>query len=198
MGALNAYRGVLSNSALVRLLSGEFISGIGDWLYLVALLVVVYQESNDPLLLGIVGAAAIRLGRYEDAEAAARRHLALPPSAFGDPASHAAREQVHLAHALAAQGKDAEAAQVLAPALGDYQDRKQAGATGTSFRLDYAEALYVSTLIQAPDPAGRAARRQALDAAAAELSTASAEVRQLREARELARWIAEARSAPAT
>jgi hypothetical protein len=105
---------------------------------------------------------------------------------------------VHLAHALAAQGKDWDAAQVLAPALGYYQDKKQAGATGTSFRLDYAEALYVSALIQALDPAGRAARRQALDAAAAELSTASAEVRQLREARELARWIAEARSAPAT
>jgi MFS family permease len=43
----------------VRLLSGEFISGIGDWLYLVALLVVVYQESSDPLLLGVVGAARI-------------------------------------------------------------------------------------------------------------------------------------------
>jgi MFS family permease len=43
----------------VRLLTGEFISGIGDWLYLVALLVVVYQESSDPLLLGIVGAARI-------------------------------------------------------------------------------------------------------------------------------------------
>jgi MFS family permease len=59
IGALNAYRGVLSNSALVRLLAGEFISGIGDWLYLVALLVVVYQESSDPVLLGVVGAARI-------------------------------------------------------------------------------------------------------------------------------------------
>jgi MFS family permease len=35
------------------------VSGIGDWLYLVALLVVVYQDSSDPLLLGIVGAARI-------------------------------------------------------------------------------------------------------------------------------------------
>ena len=35
------------------------MSGIGDWLYLVALLVVVYQESDDPVLLGIVGAARI-------------------------------------------------------------------------------------------------------------------------------------------
>lgn len=43
----------------MRLLAGEFISGIGDWLYLVALLVVVYQESSDPLLLGVVGAARV-------------------------------------------------------------------------------------------------------------------------------------------
>ena len=39
--------------------TGEFISGIGDWLYLVAILVVVYAESNSPVLLGIVGAARI-------------------------------------------------------------------------------------------------------------------------------------------
>ena len=43
----------------MRLFAGEFISGIGDWLYLVALLVIVYNESNDPLILGIVGAARI-------------------------------------------------------------------------------------------------------------------------------------------
>ena len=47
------------NPALARLLTGEFISGIGDWLYLVAILVVVYAESQSPLLLGIVGAARI-------------------------------------------------------------------------------------------------------------------------------------------
>jgi MFS family permease len=47
------------NPALRRLLAGEFISGIGDWLYLVAILVVVYSESSSPVLLGIVGAARI-------------------------------------------------------------------------------------------------------------------------------------------
>ena len=47
------------NRALARLLAGEFISGIGDWLYLVAVLVVVYAESRSPVLLGIVGAARI-------------------------------------------------------------------------------------------------------------------------------------------
>ncbi len=47
------------NRPLARLLVGEFISGIGDWLYLVAVLVVVYAESNSAVLLGIVGAARI-------------------------------------------------------------------------------------------------------------------------------------------
>ncbi len=59
MSVLQAYRGLLSNGPLARLLGGEFISSIGDWLYLVALLIVVYDTSNDPVLLGIVGAARI-------------------------------------------------------------------------------------------------------------------------------------------
>ena len=59
MSVLRAYRGLLSNGPLVRLLSGEFVSSIGDWLYLVALLIVVYETSADPLLLGLVGAARI-------------------------------------------------------------------------------------------------------------------------------------------
>jgi MFS family permease len=59
VSVLRAYRGLLSNRPLVRLLSGEFVSSIGDWLYLVALLIVVYQVSADPILLGIVGAARI-------------------------------------------------------------------------------------------------------------------------------------------
>jgi len=56
---LRIFKGLLSNRPLVRLLGGEFISSIGDWLYLVALLVVVYQESADPVLLGVVGAARV-------------------------------------------------------------------------------------------------------------------------------------------
>jgi MFS family permease len=47
------------NPDLAHLLTGEFISGIGDWLYLVAILVVVYADSSSPVLLGIVGAARI-------------------------------------------------------------------------------------------------------------------------------------------
>jgi len=54
-----AYRALLANPALTKLLAGEFVSSIGDWLYLVALLIVVYRDSADPVLLGIVGAARI-------------------------------------------------------------------------------------------------------------------------------------------
>jgi len=47
------------NRPLARLLAGEFISGIGDWLYLIAILVVVYAASESAVLLGVVGAARI-------------------------------------------------------------------------------------------------------------------------------------------
>jgi MFS family permease len=59
MNALSAYRGLLSNGPLTRLLFGEFVSSIGDWLYLVALLIAVYQDTGDPVLLGVVGAARV-------------------------------------------------------------------------------------------------------------------------------------------
>ena len=60
MGVIAAYRRVLANPNLARLLFGEFVSSIGDWLYLVALLVVIWGETDgDPLALGIVGAARI-------------------------------------------------------------------------------------------------------------------------------------------
>ncbi|HVA85394.1 MAG TPA: MFS transporter [Candidatus Saccharimonadales bacterium] len=59
MRAISAYRDLLGNGPLLRLLAGEFVSSIGDWLYLVALLIVVYARSGDALLLGMVGAARV-------------------------------------------------------------------------------------------------------------------------------------------
>ena len=59
MGVLATYRRLLANGPLTRLLAGEFVSSIGDWLYLVALLVVVYQRENSPALLGVIGAARV-------------------------------------------------------------------------------------------------------------------------------------------
>jgi MFS family permease len=59
MGVIAVYRRVLGNGALARVLFGEFVSSIGDWLYLVALLVLIWNETRDPVILGIVGAARI-------------------------------------------------------------------------------------------------------------------------------------------
>ena len=62
MSGLRAYRELLRNGPLVRLLIGEGISGIGDWLYIVAIFVVIYEESKDAALVGLFG--AIRLLPY--------------------------------------------------------------------------------------------------------------------------------------
>ena len=59
MGSFATYRKVFANRALARLMIGEFVSSIGDWLYLVALLVYVYRTGASPLVLGVVGAARI-------------------------------------------------------------------------------------------------------------------------------------------
>jgi len=56
---LHAYRGLLRNGPLTRLLAGEFVSSIGDWLYLVAILILAFEVSKDPVVLGIVGAARV-------------------------------------------------------------------------------------------------------------------------------------------
>jgi MFS family permease len=59
MAVIAAYRRVLGNSALARLMFGQFVSAIGDWLYLVALLVLIWTVTQDPVTLGIIGAARI-------------------------------------------------------------------------------------------------------------------------------------------
>ena len=59
MGVIAAYRRVLTNGPLARLLIGEFVSSIGDWLYLVAMLVLIYNEASDPIVLGLIGAARV-------------------------------------------------------------------------------------------------------------------------------------------
>ena len=62
MSVAATYRRLLGNGPLSRLLLGEFISSIGDRMYLVALLVFVYRESHDAAVLAVVG--AIRLVPY--------------------------------------------------------------------------------------------------------------------------------------
>jgi MFS family permease len=62
VGGLRVYRDLLANRPLTRLLAGEFISGIGDWLYIVAIFVVIYRESGDAALVGLFG--GLRLVPY--------------------------------------------------------------------------------------------------------------------------------------
>jgi hypothetical protein len=137
----------------------------------------------------------LRLGRYGEVEAAARRSMAMPPSSFGyDPLREMSRRRAQLAHAIARQGRGPEAQTELTPALEYYQSEKKAGATSTTFRLDFAEALYASALARGNDPAGRAARQRDLAEGAKLLAGASAEVQRLSTTRELAERIAAARA----
>src|SRR4029079_1509677 len=62
VSGLRVYRDLLGNRPLMRLLPGEFISGIGAWLYIVAIFVVIYRESGDAALVGAFG--AVRLLPY--------------------------------------------------------------------------------------------------------------------------------------
>ena len=62
MAGLSVYRELLGNRPLVRLLTGEFISGIGDWLYIVAIFVVIYSDTGSAALVGAFG--AVRLLPY--------------------------------------------------------------------------------------------------------------------------------------
>ena len=68
-------------------------------------------------MLGALTDAAIQLLRFPEAEAAARRRMALPDSAFGDAVRERADRQLRLAFALAKLGRTREAREVLEPAL---------------------------------------------------------------------------------
>ena len=56
METLRVYRGLLANRPLTKLLLGEFVSGMGDWLYIVAIFVVIYRETHDAAAVGAFGA----------------------------------------------------------------------------------------------------------------------------------------------
>jgi MFS family permease len=62
VGVVGTYRRLLGNRPLSRLLLGEFISSVGDRMYLVAFLVLVYRETHDAAVLAVVG--AVRLLPY--------------------------------------------------------------------------------------------------------------------------------------
>jgi tetratricopeptide (TPR) repeat protein len=154
---------------------------------------------RDNMLNGDLQTAAmatIRLGRYRQAEALARRWLAVPPNktSEADPQIKTSRARSVLAAAVAMQGRGDEAQKTLQPAFAYYQEQQQAGAQGITFRHDYAYALYVSAISSAADADGREKRRTALDEAATLIAGASAEAQQLSEMREVTGLIAAARA----
>jgi hypothetical protein len=155
------------------------------------------RTNRDNMLRGALDVstlAALRLGRFAEAETLARRlaDVKRDPTDDADPLIQSSRVATYLAHAIAMQGRRADARAVLEPVLAYYDRDGKAGASGTTYRHDYAYALYVSAL--ADDAQGGARREADLAQAAALLAGASAEARQLADFRELAQWIADARS----
>lgn len=140
-------------------------------------------------------AAAIRTGRDAQGEAFAHRLQGVPNdiSNDADPQEQASRVATMYAHAIVRQERGAEARTVLEPALAYYRRELEAGARGTTFRREYAYALYVSALARGTEADGRAKREAELTQAATLLAGASAEARATSGYRELAGWIASAR-----
>ncbi len=140
--------------------------------------------------------AAVQLGRYAQAETLARQWLSVAPDAVvqTDPKPRESQARYILAQAIAMQGRNAEARKVLQPALDYYRQQLKAGAKGTTFRHDYAYALYVSAIAQPADAAGRRQRNFDLDQASKLIAGASAEARRLTIMRYLAGLIAAART----
>jgi hypothetical protein len=111
------------------------------------------------LALGTEARAALQAGDYPAAVAAARERKDLPPNLFSqdDPELELSRSVLMEAHARARLGESRQARELVHDRLSRYRESQGAGATGLSFTLDLAYALYVAALVE-PD----AARRDAL------------------------------------
>jgi hypothetical protein len=138
--------------------------------------------------------AALRLGRYADAEADSRARAKLPPNPYSeiDPQEEISRAQVTLAHAVARQGRLEEARKIADAELVRYRAALKQGAGGLTFERDYAYALYAHAISQPADAEGRARKAADLAEAAKALGRLTNEARQLVDVRELSKWIAEA------
>ena len=137
--------------------------------------------------------AALRLGRYAEAEAAARERLETPVRTGAiDPGDLHAETRIGLAHAVAMQGQVSEARELLAPELARYHEIRQQGASGIRFHRNFAHALYVSAITQPDDEAGRVRRVAALAEAADLLAGLPAESHGHPQSRSLVAWIAAA------
>ncbi|MDH5175970.1 MAG: hypothetical protein OEX15_04815 [Gammaproteobacteria bacterium] len=140
-----------------------------------------------------VSLAAIRTGRYGEAEAAARERGALPPNPYSelDPQDERSRAAVTLAHAIVLQGRMEDARRISQPEVARYRAEVKEGGAGLTFNRDMAYALYVDALSRA---AGDPSRAADLAEASKRLDLLSPEANQLLDVRELRSWIAGARA----
>ena len=101
--------------------------------------------------------AALQLGRYSIAEAAARERFdAAAEPVFGlRTAGGETRAQVTLAHALAGQGRVEDARKIMDVELPRNRERRKSGAKGLTFERDLAYSLYVSALAESTMPRQR-------------------------------------------
>lgn len=156
-----------------------------------------WKNQNLADSLNVATRAAMQLGRYAQAETLARQWLAIIPNAAAtqtDPKPRESRARFVLAQAIVMQGRHDEAQAVLQPAMAWYRQEQQAGATGTSFRHDYAYALYVDSLIAPAGAAGNKQRDADLDQAAKLLAGASPEAQRLNSMRHISGLVAKART----
>ncbi len=137
--------------------------------------------------------AALRTGRYGEAEAAARERAALPPNPFSelDPQDETSRAQLTLAHALVLQGRLDEARAITDAEIPRYQAELKGGAGGLAFAKDYVYALYVDALTR---PSGDPRRAANLAEALRGLDAMGAEANRLVDLRELRDQIETARA----
>ncbi|HET9693327.1 MAG TPA: hypothetical protein VFP48_03005 [Steroidobacteraceae bacterium] len=139
--------------------------------------------------------AALRLGDFRAAEAAALERRDLPPNPYSelDPQDEISRSQVIAAHALAQQGRLDDARGLVVSEVERYRDERERGATGLSYSLDFAHALYVAALVERDGH-----RRGALLGEATRLLRAMPpETQRLVDVRVLQEWIEAARGGPA-
>jgi tetratricopeptide (TPR) repeat protein len=135
--------------------------------------------------------SALRVGRYAEAESAARARLEVEVlgATGNDPVDLDAETRVGLAHAIAWQGRPAEALEALEPAMARFRELWRADIRETRFQRNFAHALYVTAIVQPADAAGQARRQAALAEAADVLAAVPAEARRMSDIRAVAEWI---------
>ncbi len=187
----------------VLVLDGQYAAALENANRSIAKLAAIKVEAGDRnglrtrdnllrLQLRIGAFSALRLGRNAEAEALARRRLAMlaDPNTDQDPLEEQSAARTQLAHALAAQRRTEEAVAALAPALAYYRRERERNAHGFFFRRAFAYALYASALTR--DDAGE--RAAELAEARKLLDGMSAEARATVSVRELSALIAAARA----